>query len=129
MQADVQRLHFPIAKAIELRQLHERNPVVSQIVAQFHAGTDHLLSWDAVSFLRDRAHEVHATWRHDIGLEAVLPQVSKKFDLWPISAFLEQAAKLGMPRRRQPSACSLLKVLIGYARMGGEGQFEQRLFA
>src|ERR1700722_13352663 len=34
-----------------------------------------------------------------------------------------------MPRRRQPSAGSLLKVLIGDARMGGESQFEQRLFA
>src|SRR6516165_11937736 len=73
MQTDVQRLHFPIAKAVELRQLHERNPVVSQIVARLHAGTDHLLAWDAVSFLRDRAHEVHAACRHDIGLKAVLP--------------------------------------------------------
>src|SRR6516225_4326295 len=100
MQADVQRLHFPIAKAVELRQLHERNPVVSQIVAQFYTGTDHLLSWDAVSFLGERAHEVHAACRYDINLEAVLPQVCEQLDLRPISAFLEQPVELGMPRRR-----------------------------
>jgi hypothetical protein len=63
------------------------------------------------------------------GLEAVRPQVCEQLDLRPIGAFLEQPAELGMPRRRQPSARSLLKLLIGYARMSGESQFEQRMFA
>src|SRR5271154_4292542 len=121
MQADADRLRLPIVEDVELGELRERNPVAARIEAQFDARADHLLSRNAVSFVHKRAHEVGAAGRDDVSLEAVRPQIGEQLDLRLIDALFEQSADLGMLRRREPSTRDLDELLVGYARMGGEG--------
>src|SRR5262249_3546084 len=84
-----------------------------------------LFPWDAVDLIGERANEVDAASRDDVGFEIVLTQIREQLELRPIDALFVQSTEFGMRGRCKPSARELVKLLVRYARVGGENKFNQ----
>ena len=73
------------------------------LIANASGGSDDLLGRDAVDALRIDADEVLPAAGHDVGLEAVGPQMGHEFDLRQVGKVGVEAVPPRMPRRSEPA--------------------------
>jgi len=66
----------PSSMKIDLGQARDHRLAVAQLELGLDGAADHLLRRHPIHLLAEGAHELDAAARHDVGLEAVRPQVA-----------------------------------------------------
>ena len=120
---DADGLARAVVDEVDLGQPLQRRLVAGELVFELDARPDDLFGRDAVGRLDPGAHELQPAAGHDIGLEAVRPEIGEQLDHRLVDELVVGPVELRMPCVRHPLPDDPLELGAVHAGMGRHEEF------